>query len=246
MWMVNKIFGMTALMAGALCLGSFAADEASEPRGTPTAAKPADRDQRRDEGLAGRINEDFRNDPLFSDVRLNVDLYNGLAIVHGAAPSASALAVVNEKLKGREGITAVFNFMATADRSALPGSFDVRYDDFRRLDQVGMNNSAAAIAQRVQDRLGSDSRLDGLEITVDTYNGLVILHGMVGDEAAAKRAKDIAAYTTGVDAVLSYIDVASHPELAPVTAAPIMVRSAVVHTIPASYETRHDGDCGCD
>ncbi|HYF51307.1 MAG TPA: BON domain-containing protein [Planctomycetota bacterium] len=248
MLMVKKNFGMTALLAGALCLGSFAADDAPAQEGTPVAPKPADRDAERDTGLAGKINEDFRNDPLFKNMRMTVDLYNGLAIVHGAAPTEGSIAVVNEKLKGREGVTAVYNYMATADRAALPGSFDVRYDDFRRLDRVGMRNSAAAIAQRVQDRLAADSRLDGSEITVDTYNGLVILHGHVADEAIAKRAKDIAAYTEGVDAVLSYIDVASHPEMAPVTAAPILVRSAVVHTIPASFETRIsvDDDCGCD
>jgi osmotically-inducible protein OsmY len=224
-------------LAGVLGLAVMAADPEKDAQAVEV------RDEKKDRALADKIQDDFRNDPLFSGTRVSIDLYNGLAIVHGSAPTEEAIGVVNEKLKSRADIVAVFNFMYAPQRPAGASSVDVSYDDFRRLDRVGVTNTAFAIAQRVQDRLAADAQLQGFDIEVDTYMGLVILHGMVGDEATAKRAKDIAAYTQGVDAVLSYIDVGASPMMAPVTAAPIDVRPTVIDAGYTTIETRTDFIC---
>jgi hyperosmotically inducible protein len=231
-----KFYGCLAML-GVLCLGAGAADNAADEKAIEVSARDQ-KNEKKDTTLASRIQADFSKDPLFSDSRVKVDLYDGLAIVHGSTGSDGAIPLINEKLKSNSGVIAVYNYMSTPDRGALPGSFDVTMDDFKRLDKVGTNNSSFAISQRVKDRLDADPRLEGFEIDVDTYHGLVILHGSVADESLAKRARDLAAYAQGVDAVLSYIDVSSAPSLAPVTAAPIYVRPGVVDTIPAAYEVR--------
>src|SRR5689334_11658121 len=119
-----KFFGCLAL-AGVLCMGAGAADNAADEQPIATSAK---RDEKKDVSLASRIQDDFRNDPLFKGSRVKIDLYDGLAVVHGSASADAAIPLINEKLKSNKGVTAVYNYMATPDRAPYPGSFDVTFE----------------------------------------------------------------------------------------------------------------------
>jgi osmotically-inducible protein OsmY len=226
---------MAALLVGLASFSVKGADVAADPVASETSAEVKG-DIKRDDVLSNRIQTDLRADPLFEGMRINVDLYRGLAIVHGSTPTSEAVSIINEKLRRLKGVDAVFNYMVMPDEADLTPTVSMTYDDFRRIDRVGNNNNAFIVAERVKDRLQADARLATYDIQVDTYMGLVILHGRVGDASEARRAKEIAAYGEGVNAVLSYIDV-SAPDVARVTAAPVLVRSAIIETIPARYET---------
>src|SRR5688500_1182075 len=54
------------------------------------------------------IQTDLRSDPLFEPAQIDVDLYKGLVIVHGSTANRDTLLAVNEKLRGREGVVAVY------------------------------------------------------------------------------------------------------------------------------------------
>jgi osmotically-inducible protein OsmY len=180
--------------------------------------------------LAQRLTKEFRTDPLYKYMNITIDLYNGLAIVHGGAPNREMVDVVTQAVRAREGVAAVYNYMTNPDELAAPAtSIAVTYDYFDRMQEVGMTDNAFAIAGRVMQRLEADPSLSPFDIEVDTYLGLVILHGTVDSQLLAERVKEIARHTAGVKAVLSYVT-SSIPAIpvVPAGAAPIVTREVIV------------------
>ncbi len=178
------------------------------PLNTSGHARNAEASPKRAANLAQSIEKEFIADPLFQDARMNIDLYNGLAIVHGAAPTAELVRVINDKLSHTDGIHIVYNYMVTPDKpEPTPSNIAVTYEGFRRIDQSGMTRNSFTLTQRVQDRLVADPALAGFEFEIDAFLGLIILHGTVDSAQEAARAKEIAIYAEGVDHVLSFIDV---------------------------------------
>src|SRR5687767_9338156 len=105
---------MTVLLAGVASFSVEGADAAADTK-----------EVKRDDALSDRVQADLRLDPLFEGMRINVDLYRGLAIVHGTAPSSEAVSILNEKIKRLKGVDAVFNYMSTPDESTIGQPVDV-------------------------------------------------------------------------------------------------------------------------
>jgi osmotically-inducible protein OsmY len=192
--------------------------------------------------LAGQITRELRGDPLFESVNLSVDIYNGLAIVHGGAPSQEMIDAVNQKLRTKPGIEVVYNYMTSPEQplALSPNSIAATFDSVRRDRADGSLSRAFRIAGNTLERLRADPALSGLEFQVDSYRDLVILHGFVSDSILLDRAKSIAQSTDGVAAVLSYVNVAA-PVATFITApveigAPILSRP-VLEPVPARFET---------
>ena len=227
-------FGIFLLAA--MCLGTSvrAADEAGNGRDEAM--------RRNDSALAEQIQKDLLADPLFRGATVQVDLYNGLAIIHGAVPNRAMLTAINDTVRFRRGVSSVYNYMNYPGKNT-GGAIDsiaVTFDTFDRLDEVGPRYSAFTISERVEDRLSASPALAVAELEVDAYMGLIILHGTVSDSSLAQQAKEIAAHTPGVDAVLSYINVSlpvSALIAAPVDSVPVLVRPPL-EPIPATFETR--------
>lgn len=158
--------------------------------------------------VAVEIQNDLRGDPLFETAQVNVDLYKGLVIVHGSAANRDLINAVNDKLREREGVVAVYNYMKHPEMTEGEdlGAISVSYDAFRRLEDVGASNNSFTLAQRVSERLLADSQLAEFDFDVDAYMGAIVLHGNVSDDRLAKRARDIAAHTPGVQDVLNYVN----------------------------------------
>ena len=194
-----------------------------------------------DSALSAILTQELRSDPLFSGMMLTVDLYNGLAIVHGGAPSQKMADAVNEKLRNRKGIEVIFNYMTIAGQvpAVLPQSISATYDSLDRLLEGCDRPSAFVLAGRVLQRLRAAPGLETIDFSVDAYRNLVILHGTVSDAIQAERARDIARYTDDVGAVLSYIQIAppvSAFVTAQVEAAPVL-RRTLIEAVPARFET---------
>jgi osmotically-inducible protein OsmY len=180
--------------------------------------------------LAQRLTTEFRTDPLYKYMNITIDLYNGLAIVHGGAPNREMVDVVTQAVRAREGVAVVYNYMSNPDeRTPAANSIAVTYDYFDRMQDVGMADNAFAVAGRVMQRLEADPVLSPFDIEVDTYLGLVILHGTVDSPLLAERAKEIARHTAGVKAVLSYVtsNIPAIP-VVPAGSAPIVTRDVIV------------------
>jgi osmotically-inducible protein OsmY len=209
----------------ALTLMAISASAATDP-------VPYENGRRNDQEntLAQKLTTEFRSDPLYKYMNITIDLYNGLAIVHGGAPNREMLDVVTQAVRAREGVAAVYNYMSSPDEiPEAANSIAVTYDYFDRMQEVGMADNAFAIAGRVMQRLEADPMLSPFEIEVDTYLGLVILHGTVDSPLLAERAKEIARHTAGVKAVLSYVS-SSIPAVpvVPAGVAPIVSREVIV------------------
>ena len=223
-----------------LVFGALAADLQPAPTPAPVvqaAPRPANSE------LAAQITRELRSDPLFQPMYLSVDLYNGLAIVHGGSPSLEMIDAVNQKLRAKPGIELIYNYMTYPDQpvAGSPTSIVATFDTLRRERADGSLSSAFIIAGQTLERLRADPVLSDAEFQVDSYRDLVILHGSVSDPALAARAKSIAEHTDGVAAVLSYINVAGSVASflsAPVdeeVGAPILSRP-LIEAVPASFE----------
>jgi hyperosmotically inducible protein len=65
----------------------------------------------------------------------------------------------------------------------------------------------AAITASVKTKLAGDDLTSVIDINVDTYNGVVTLHGRVPNQRAAQRAVSLAWSTKGVVRVISKLTV---------------------------------------
>jgi len=228
-----KLIHFGIILLTTACLFDVRAeDEAGTP---PADAVPSD------SALAEQIQKDLRADPLFRGASIDVDLYKGLAIVHGSVPNRGMLSAINDTVRFRRGVNSVYNYMHSPEKnvSGAMDSIAVTFDTFERLDEVGSRYSAFTISERVEDRLKASPGLVSSDLEVDAYLDLVILHGTVPDRALATQAKEIAAHTPGVGTVLSYIGVSLPVSalMAPMDSVPVIVRPSL-EPIPAVFETR--------
>ena len=69
--------------------------------------------------------------------------------------------------------------------------------------KVGQQASDAGVTASVKTKLAADGQVSAMAINVDTYEGVVTLHGHVESQAQADRAVAIAGGTKGVERVES-------------------------------------------
>lgn len=187
------------------------------------------------EPFSQTIERELRQDPLYNTARINLDVYRGLVVVHGTAPNANLISVLNDKLRRTKGVDIVYNYMQSPEIPTGQSAVSVSYDNFSRVEGAGVQNNSFAVTGRLRDRLAADPVLADMEFDVDAYAGLVILNGVVTDPALAQRAKDIAAHTEGVTGVLSYLGVAGDPGTQSNTA-PIYAREIPEEMIATSVK----------
>ena len=188
-----------------------------------------------EKNLSQRIQNDLRSDPLYKTAKINIDVYHGLVIVHGSAPSANMIAVLDDKLRRTPGVDIAYNYMQSPDLPEGQNAISVSYNNFSRLDKLGSANSAFALIGRVRDRLEADNVLSTYDFDIDAYKGLIIMNGTVNDPALAQRAREIAAHTDGVKGILSYIGVTGD-EPAVAGSAPIYARELPEEMISAGTQ----------
>ncbi|HEY3325164.1 MAG TPA: BON domain-containing protein [Planctomycetota bacterium] len=242
---INGIRTLVLLAAGALMAAAGAQQlQETAPGNANTNEAPA---------TSERIERDLRTDPLFKGANIKVDLYRGLAIVHGSAPNEDMINVINDRLRRESGVRLVYNYMNSPQESNVnaPQNVAVTYQDFRRFADRGPMDSTFNLVGRVEQRLSAAAALSRFEFQVDGYQGLIILHGTVDDAALVPQAKDIAAHTPGVEAVLNYVGVTPTVSafMAETVPAPVMTRDLVQPAPnteePAPIPTAVQEDCGC-
>lgn len=86
---------------------------------------------------------------------------------------------------------------------ALGGAGAVGYEVGKDNRSIGIKVDDAAITSGVKTKLIKDSEIQAFDINVDTYEGVVTLHGNVASGGAQSRAVGLARSVKGVKAVTS-------------------------------------------
>jgi osmotically-inducible protein OsmY len=92
------------------------------------------------------------------------------------------------------------------------GAKDVANQLEEGFEKVRASVDRMSVAGRVYARLRWDKALNNASISVDvSKDGVTTLHGTVGNEAAKKKAEDLARDTVGVDRVTNELEVVAAP-----------------------------------
>ncbi|HEY3325163.1 MAG TPA: BON domain-containing protein [Planctomycetota bacterium] len=233
-----------------------------------------------DTKLGERIQAQLRTDADTRDLLLTVDTYKDLAILHGWVRTPQQRLMVANKVRAMLGVGRVFSYLESDDPSIDDPvrigrmSDRVRVSDSntplpitRDMPPIGLIPPGAdPLARRVKVALAADDATGPwvFAINVDTYDGLIVLHGNLPDESLKSRADDIAARMPGVAQVFSYLNpgheafvptgetviVDLHrPEIEAVpginTGPRYASKPAPEIRVPAGFEVERKG-CGCE
>lgn len=132
-------------------------------------------------------------------LRIDVDVEQGVATLSGSVNSDVERDLAGELAASVDGIRQVNN-----ELQVHPDEAKASRDTSSFLDRV----EDANITTRVKSRLLWNAETQGLQINVDTHDGVVSLKGRVASEAEADLAAQIARNTSGVREVHATLDVA--------------------------------------
>jgi osmotically-inducible protein OsmY len=129
---------------------------------------------------------------------IDVEIEDGVATLKGTVDSAVERDLAAELARGTEGIQQVRN-----ELEVRPGETGKSGDGYGFRDRVADANTTA----RVKSRMLWNAETQGLQINVDTRDGVVSLEGRVASEAEAELATQIARNTSGVREVRTRLEV---------------------------------------
>ena len=198
---------------------------------SPAAASAADRigDAAGDAALTAKVKTALLADDEVKGLRIDVDTSNGVVTLKGAADTQAHVSRAETVAKGVDGVKSVENRLTATGSTAGGGvttgaavgsaasgvgtsteraaesagrAADRAGDSMSRAaDKVGDAVSDAALTAKVKTAFLADPDVKGLQIDVDTSNGVVTLTGTLDSRANIQRAEDIAKRTDGVKSV---------------------------------------------
>jgi osmotically-inducible protein OsmY len=131
-------------------------------------------------------------------LRIDVDVEQGVATLSGSVDSDVERDLAGELAAGVDGIKQVNNELQVQPDEAKTSGETPGFREYVR---------DANITMRVKSRLLWDAETQGLQINVDTRDGVVHLKGRVASKAEADLAAQIARNTSGVHEVRAKLDV---------------------------------------
>jgi len=170
------------------------------------------------------IERNIHADQALKNVYIRVDRYGDLAVMHGWVADKTLRARAEYRVSQTPGINAVYNYM-TWDQSGIDVNREINAGRRVQIGAANMNDrvldtlglpyvtSPSPLGTRVRQRLDGDVSTTALNVRVDTYGTLVLLHGNISDWNAARDAERVASATPGVERVYSYLTVAAAEEI---------------------------------
>lgn len=198
---------LVPLLALALSAGAYAATLNGVVIGPPRA-----------DNLQADIRASLHDDPATQNLDISVDTYKGLVVLHGWVRTAQIRRDVAARVRNMPGVDRVYSYI-TADETpsytrdlneGLRANITASNMNERtnvRGPTIGLIPAPNDLARDVKVRLVADAVTGDLEIKVDSYDGLVVLHGKVPDDNAKAAVDSVASHTPGVDRVFSYLSV---------------------------------------
>ena len=171
-----------------------------------------------DAGITTSVKARMAADDTVKAYQLDVDTRSGVVTLSGDVDSAVAKARAVEIARSTEGVSDVIDQLRV-DETAPTGGFldddpdrpddnDLTIDDDARregreaADRAGAAVTDAAVTSAVKAKFLADGTVRGLQIDVDTRDGVVTLNGTVASRAEADRAMMLARNTEGVKNVM--------------------------------------------
>lgn len=192
-------------VALAAALGATACSKSSEPNPGQMENEQAEQAPKESAGIGEAIGDTaitakvkgkLEADSRTGSANIDVETNNGVVTLTGSVNNADAKSAAEELARNVEGVTGVDN------KIAAPSTTEQLGDSLENAaDTAGDAVSDAAITTKVKTQLLADDATDGLDIDVDTENGVVTLVGNVKTQAEADRAKQIAQAVEGAKSV---------------------------------------------
>lgn len=149
-----------------------------------------------DMGITSKVKSKLVADEVVKSSQIEVETRNGVVTLTGNVDSDEAKKQALELARATPGVVSVVDMISA--RTAT-GSGDA--PDPQRT--VGEAVTDAGITMSVKSRLLDDPQVKGLQIDVDTRDGVVFLTGSVGSEVEKQQAIQLARDTKGVRDVRS-------------------------------------------
>jgi hyperosmotically inducible periplasmic protein len=187
-----------------------------------------------DAGITTNVKTKLAADDTVKAYKVDVDTRNGVGTLSGEVESAAAKEQAIRIARQTDGVRDVIDQIhvgeaaataGTLERSAERGAAEVKEEGRelgaevkeesreakagaeRAADKAGNAITDAAITTAVKSKFLADTTVKGLQIDVDTANGMVTLNGNVSSPAEADRAMTLARNTDGVKGVHSNLKV---------------------------------------
>jgi len=147
-----------------------------------------------DAWLDGKLETALLFNDQLNSFDIDTEVKNGTAYLSGAVESDIDIDLAGAVAESIDGIDRVEN-MLTVDRKATDKA--KTSDAWKQKSQWRQNVDNATLTASVKTKLLLNEHTDGLDINVDSMNGVVTLSGTVGSKAESELAEKIAENTDG-------------------------------------------------
>ncbi|MDR3390834.1 MAG: BON domain-containing protein [Sulfuriferula sp.] len=174
------VSGLSIGFAGAAC----AADDAPAPQAHSDGVGAAISDT----AITAKVKARLMSESGLEKSKISVTTTNGVVTLTGSASNEQAKSLAEDKTKTIEGVKSVDNALRT------PGSS-------KRVVKAKRVVSDSWITTKVKSELLADSLSKGMDVSVETVHGVVVLKGTLANEDAIDHVKDLAGKVYGVKSV---------------------------------------------
>lgn len=195
----NRSFPIIVTASILAASAGAAAANATEPANT-TAAQRTEQGQTaiKDAWLHGKLESALLFNEHLNSFAIDTDVNNGTAYLRGAVESDIDRDLAGEIAKSIDGITKIENqLVVDKAKAAMAKSSDATSE--RRGFKQGVLN--ATLTARVKSQLLLNNNTGGMDINVDSKDGVVTLSGAVESDQERELAVQIASNTSGTRSV---------------------------------------------
>lgn len=185
------------LIAAALAAGlgfGTATDYAAEPA-APEAHSDSVGAALADTATTARVKAKLMGKHILRHSDVDVTTTNGVVTLTGTASGPKAMAFAVDTAKAVEGVKSVDNDLTVASRSKASGKMHEMADDTQHVV------SDSWITTKLKSSLLADSVSKGVDVSVETTHGVVVLKGTLANQAAIDHVKTMAEQVSGVKSV---------------------------------------------
>ena len=144
-----------------------------------------------DMGISSTVKAKFAADDVVKASQIEVETRNGVVTLTGNVDSEEAKGRALELAKGTKGVVSVVDMIAARRASGSGDAPEPERTVGEAIDDTG-------ITITVKSRLLDDPQVKGLQIDVDTRDGVVFLTGTVGSDLERQKAIQLARDAKGV------------------------------------------------
>ncbi len=206
---MKYVYPLTILLTGALLTGgtALAGDQHMASQAENSAKQSNGMQQMAsDAWLDGKLESAFLFNDQLNSFDIDTEVKNGTAYLSGAVESGIDVDLAGEVAKSVDGINQVENNL-TVDSQASDNA--KKSESWQQKSQWRQSLDNATLTASIKTKLLLNEHTDGLDINVDSMNGVVTLSGTVGTEAEAELAEKIAANAEGSSKVNNRLQIKS-------------------------------------